>query len=113
MKKVPWPENYIPAKGDWQHEIKTSSEHKFQSHLMEIGQAILFSGSSQWHYRDVQPVSAEHPSCFCNLIFFHFTPAGRREIVSQKNWSRLFGIPELDALVSKRATDSERHVGPI
>ena len=60
---------------------------------MTPGQAVLFSGSSQWHYREPMPVGTgpQH----CDLLFFHFVPAGEAELVDPDNWATLFGIPEL------------------
>ena len=37
-------------------------------------------------------------AAFCDLIFFHFIPAGTRDLVQPRNWARIFGVPELDEL---------------
>jgi len=87
---VPWPEpgGFSPG---WERRVR--SEVPFESFTLAPGQAILFSGSSQWHYRDPMP---EVPGRrFCDLLFFHFRPAGTAELVRPKNWARLFGVPEL------------------
>jgi hypothetical protein len=78
---------------DWQASIKNASELDFQSKELAPGNGIIFSGSSQWHYRDALPAK-DHKS-FCNLLFFHYIPRGASEIVDPRNWARLFGIPEL------------------
>jgi hypothetical protein len=91
-----WPEDYVQPSGDWEGQIKKSSTNQFESFSLDAGEAILFSGSSQWHYRDMKPIlTSRSTASFCNLIFFHFIPAGMSEIVNPSNWYRLFGVPEL------------------
>jgi hypothetical protein len=102
---VSWPENYVQPNGDWEQEIISSPDLQFTTHSMETGNALLFSGSSQWHYRKEQPLGGSSP--FCNLIFFHFIPAGMGELVQPQNWARLFNIPELAVLKKKKSTNSE------
>ena len=100
----PWPEIDADSKsaawlaGDWEQSIKHSPSANFEAHSMEPGQAILFSGSSQWHYRDAMPALSRKSSC--DLLFLHFIPRGTRELLNPLNWARLFDIPELvkDAL---------------
>jgi hypothetical protein len=90
---VPWPEDITLKEDDWQSAIKESPDYEFTSYSLEPGEAVIFSGSSQWHYRDpLQLAGKEH---FCTLVFFHFVPKGMLEIVRPENWARLFGIPEL------------------
>jgi hypothetical protein len=90
---VPWPEE-LPYQGDdWQEQIKRAPELKFQSYTLHPGQALLFSGSSQWHYRDrLSTNGAQHS---CKLLFFHFVPQGTLELSQPKNWPKLFALPEL------------------
>lgn len=90
---LPWPEDYESPGADWAERIKQSPEAEFQSCALEPGQAVIFSGSSQWHYRDQLPQAGQKH--FCNLLFFHYVPAGMREISRPKNWPRLFELPEL------------------
>ena len=95
----PWPEIDLDSEssawlaGDWEQSIKHSPSANFEAHSMEPGQAILFSGSSQWHYRDAMPALSTKSSC--DLLFLHFIPRGTRELLSPLNWARLFNIPEL------------------
>jgi hypothetical protein len=96
---VSWPENYVQPKGDWEQQIISSPDLQFTTHTMEPGNGLLFSGSSQWHHRKEQPLGGSAP--FCNLIFFHFIPAGMGELVQPQHWARLFNIPEL-AVLKKR-----------
>lgn len=83
--------------GNWEEKIKRSPTADFRSTSLEPGQAILFSGSSQWHYRDPMPKSDGRSSC--DLLFFHFIPQGTSELVNPRNWAGLFGIPELAGAV--------------
>jgi hypothetical protein len=94
---VPWPEDCTPAGDDWHEAIKRAPQHRFTPYALETGQAVLFSGSSQWHYRD--SLSATGKDHFCHLVFFHFIPKGMGETVKPKSWPRLFGIPELADVV--------------
>jgi hypothetical protein len=90
---VAWPEERPQLDDDWQASIKNASELDFQSKELAPGNGIIFSGSSQWHYRDALPAK-DHKS-FCNLLFFHYIPRGASEIVAPRNWATLFDIPEL------------------
>lgn len=90
---VPWPEHRGDSSEDWQQSIKNSQHLKFETKDLDPGKAILFSGSSQWHYRDAIPQADNRG--FCNLLFFHFIPEGTKEIIRPRNWAHIFGIPEL------------------
>ncbi len=94
---------------DWQETIRRSPSLRFTPCTLQPGQAAIFSGSSQWHYRDPMPRTESEP--FCTLLFFHYIPAGTQELVLPKNWVRLFGVPEL-SLVSEdwnpRATTTQQ-----
>ncbi len=89
---APWPQGGIYG-ADWEDAIKRDIGSAFESYTLSPGQAVLFSGTSQWHYRDPMPGSG--PKKFCDLLFFHFIPAGTRELVDPANWARLFDVPEL------------------
>jgi len=89
----------------WEEAIKNSPSAGFNSYSLEPGQAILFSGSSQWHYRDPMPKSDGRSSC--DLLFFHFIPQGTSELVNPRNWAKLFDIPELASVV--KATPKTSH----
>jgi hypothetical protein len=90
---VPWPEQRKVLGANWQAEIKSSPDLKFQSKTLMPGNAILFSGSSQWHYRDALPAGSR--KSFCDLLFFHYIPKGTSELIRSANWPKQFGIPEL------------------
>jgi len=90
---VPWPEGLTLDEDDLQGAIRESPDYEFSSYSLEPGEALIFSGSSQWHYRDAMHLDGkEH---FCSLVFFHFVPRGMLESVKPENWARLFGITEL------------------
>jgi hypothetical protein len=97
-KVQPWPDfNVETWKNEaWENNIKGSRSLEFSSCTLQPGQAVLFSGSSQWHYRDPMPEAGGKQ--FCTLLFFHFIPRGAADLVRPKNWSRMFGIPELGGL---------------
>lgn len=94
----PWPDSVAEAyrKEGWENNIKQTRSLKFTPYTMQPGQAVIFSGSSQWHYRDPMPKASGKQ--FCTLLFFHYIPKGAAELVRAKNWARLFGIPELSGL---------------
>lgn len=90
---VPWPEQPIAMDGDWEGSNKNDPALRFEPQMLNPGDAVLFSGSSQWHYRDPLPAGAGRGQCY--LLFFHFIPKGFSEIVRPANWARLFDVPEL------------------
>lgn len=99
-KIVPWPED-LDTGGlrfeDWKPDVAPLRSLRFEPYTLQPGEALIFSGSSQWHFRD--PIPNAGGKSFCNLLFFHFVPKGMEPIVRPSNWSRVFGIPELDAVV--------------
>jgi hypothetical protein len=95
----PWPdvdpelEEQTSSNDNWEEAIKQSPALNFSAYTMKPDQAILFSGSSQWHYRNAMP--NVNSRSFCDLLFFHFMPLGTKALVQPENWARLFDIPEL------------------
>ncbi|MDQ3171794.1 MAG: hypothetical protein M3Q55_16790 [Acidobacteriota bacterium] len=97
---VPWPEAEDRPQdhsGEWLETVKASPSLQFEPVALEPGQAVIFSGSSQWHYRDRMPPGTGRQ--FCELLFFHYLPAGTRDLVAPEKWADLFGAPELTGLV--------------
>jgi hypothetical protein len=93
---VDWPESPPTANtDDWADVVKKSAT--FKAHTMSPGQAIVFGGSSQWHYRDRMPNATTDD--FCTLLFFHFIPAGKKRLVNPANWADIFGVPDLRNIV--------------
>lgn len=103
---VPWPEKPAAFGPRWQEDLKRAPELRFTAHDLQPGSAVLFSGSSQWHYRDALP-RASGGEQFCNLLFFHFLPRGMKETADPQNWPRLLGVPELAQITGKY--DYHRH----
>lgn len=81
---------------DWQQFIKDNADLKFTSKVLHPSDAIVFSGSSQWHYRDRIPTADKKG--FCHLLFFHFIPEGTAELVHPRNWAEIFDVPELETI---------------
>src|SRR5258706_8781139 len=97
----PWPEPGEPrwSGRDWEERIKASPDLHFTAYDMKPGEAIVFSGSSQFHYRDALPAGASG----CTLLFLHFIPRGAAMLVRPSSWAGLFGIPELATLTEPTA----------
>lgn len=95
----PWPE--LASDSDtatwrhigWEEAIKQRASANFKAYTMEPDPGIVFSGSSQWHYRNAMP--SRRSASQCDLLFLRFVPAGTSERVRPANWGRLFDIPEL------------------
>lgn len=92
-KVEPWPEDFSYHQ-DWEESIKNDPDRQFSAYTLHEGEAIIFSGSSQWHYRE--RISTTTDNNFCHLIFFHFIPKGMKQTIDPKNWANLFDIPELN-----------------
>jgi hypothetical protein len=90
---VDWPENRRADDSDWRASIRADLGLHFKPYALSAGDAIMFSGSSQWHYRDPLPGATDRD--FCTLLFFHFLPAGMGRIAEPVNWPDHFGMPEL------------------
>jgi len=90
---LPWPEPKDSYPDDWQAQIKSDPTLGFQSFELHPGNAIIFSGSSQYHYRD--RIKNEAGKGFCNLIFLHYVPKGTNVFTDPENWAEYFGVPEL------------------
>ena len=67
----------------------------FRAFSLRPNDAVLFSGSAQWHYRDPMPDSL---TGFCHLLFLHYHPAGKENLVDPARWAEVFDLPELDVL---------------
>ena len=89
----PWPEDFSCNMQDWELSIKQDPANQFTAYSLQEGEAIIFSGSSQWHYRERIPKQAQQN--YCHLVFFHFYPTGMRKVLDPKNWVDVFDIAEL------------------
>jgi hypothetical protein len=95
-KIVSWPEDWQNPGEGWEDQIKNDPSNEFESFEMREGEAVIFSGSSQWHYRN--SIERVRDTNFCHLLFFHFIPAGTSALTKPANWKDLFDIPELAGL---------------
>ncbi|MEP7222666.1 MAG: hypothetical protein ABI673_08375 [Novosphingobium sp.] len=95
---VPWPEVGEGGVGPSDPALR------YTPALLEPGDAVLFSGSSQWHYRDAlletaqeaaQKPGAPPARAFCDLLFFHYIPKGTLQLIDPNQWADLFDMPEL------------------
>lgn len=98
---VPWPEACRYGKENWMNEIKNDTELRFTPHILNPGDAVIFSGSSQWHYRE--PIPQIQRENFCHLVFFHFIPKGASHFVRPVDWANYFNMPELSRLAENDA----------
>lgn len=92
----PWPETFQGQEENWQKQIIEDPDNVFSTYSLKEREAIIFSGSSQWHYRNRIPQTSKKN--FCHLVFFHYIPKGTREIIDPQNWSELFNLPDLKSL---------------
>ncbi len=95
-KIVPWPEEWTAPDKDWEDQVKSDPANAFESFAMQEGEALIFSGSSQWHYRNA--IERLQDANFCHLLFFHYIPAGTKALTRPANWKDLFDIPDLAVL---------------
>lgn len=89
---VAWPD-HAAMRGFSAEGVQNDPALHFQPKVLRPNDAILFAGSSQWHYR--QPIA---PGNHCNLLFFHYRPAGCEELIRPKLWAEHFALPELEVL---------------
>lgn len=91
-RAVEWP-TAGAASGFDPEAIIADPAYDFAEHLLRPNQALLFNGSSQWHYRRPKVAGG-----FCHLLFFHYFPAGCEALVEPRCWAEHFGIGELQPL---------------
>lgn len=86
----PWPEqiDYQHHDPDWEDKIKRAPQNVFTTYNLKAGESIIFSGSSQWHYRE--RIVRATKSNYCNLIFFHYIPKGTQPLVWPNQWADFF-----------------------
>jgi hypothetical protein len=97
---VDWPDAAFARSFDPEAMI-ADADYDFAEHLLRPNQALLFNGSSQWHYRRPKQAGG-----FCHLLFFHYVPAGCEALIEPARWAEHFGIAELQPLCDLFA-DSE------
>jgi hypothetical protein len=92
----PWPEDFSASGQDWQAQIKGNPENIFTKFTLNSGEGIVFSGSSQWHYRE--RIQQQSRNNYCHLIFFHYIPEGSSQFIKPSSWGDFFAVPELGRL---------------
>lgn len=90
---VPWPETPEQLRAIAPDRIADDTSLGFNQEVLKPGDAVLFSGTNQWHYRDALPQGPGKK--FCDLLFLHYIPYGAADLTQPKNWASRFGIPEL------------------
>jgi len=88
-----WPLSQAYSKENWHEEIVSDAAFNFSSYEMDPGDALLFCGANQWHYRDRIPRKVDQN--FCSLLFLHFVPAGAAALVDPASWAAHFNEPSL------------------
>jgi len=97
-KILPWPEDFDNQAVDnnWHQNILNDKNSSFTEYRMKEGEALFFSGSSQWHYRPrIEPKFKQN---YCHLLFLHYYPRGARSLLDPNNWAEMFSIPEFTQL---------------
>lgn len=97
-RTVAWPDADF-AKSFDPAALKADQGMAFREHLLRPNNALVFNGSSQWHYREPKASGQ-----FCNLLFFHYYPAGCEDLVMPVRWADCTGIAELGPLCDLFAT---------
>mgnify|MGYP003295984438 CR=1 FL=1 len=97
-RPAPWPDagfakDFDPA------ALKADPAMDFRAHELRPNRALIFNGSSQWHFREPKSSGA-----FCNLLFFHYYPAGCEDLVQPARWAECTGIAALGPLCDLFAT---------
>lgn len=89
----PWPRHFVEMDNQWPKRIIENPDNQFTEYKMKEGEALFFSGSSQWHYRP--RIQQRVKQNYCNLLFLHYIPQGTADLVNPNKWSEIFSIPEL------------------
>lgn len=95
---VPWPATLAELENFDPDALRADPRVHFEPQLLMEGDAVVFSGTNQWHYRDALPKGPGRR--FCDLLFFHYIPRGTRELVQPQNWAHLFDVAELSEITS-------------
>ena len=95
-KVVDWPITLNSSDFGWDRSLKESLELDFKQYCLEEGDALLFGGCNQWHYRDRIPRG--NTRNFCKLLFLHYVPKGCKALLDPLNWAEIFELPELASI---------------
>lgn len=108
---VDWPEGFSAEDADWRRAILDDPSLRFSAYNLEPGDAVVFSGSSQWHYRDPMPEATYGD--YCHLLFLHFLPAGMWETARPRNWPAMFDLKELGWVVDRDESGRPRRITEV
>ena len=95
-KRVSWPDAEQVDFDTYLRSIKQDASLEFMPYVLAPREALVFSGSSQWHYRD--RMEQRNKNNYCHLIFFHFRPKGSYELVTPRCWADKFNLDYLRIL---------------
>lgn len=98
---VDWPSPPTQDRPWSPEQVTADPALTFEAACLKPNEAVIFAGSSQWHYRDAIPSSE---NSFCHLLFFHYHPKNCEPLVKSGAWAKHFDLPELDILVSAFST---------
>lgn len=93
-KVVDWPDSASRGHG-FDAAIKADPSLEFREFLLEPNEAVLFSASGQWHYRNR---IAANPSGYYHMLHLQYVPEGCNVLVEPGRWAQHFGIEELETL---------------
>ena len=102
-QSMPW-QIHLSEPRSWL-DVEPATE--FHRRALKPGQALIFNGSSQWHYRAAMPKFM--PENYCHLVFFHFVPQGTAVLSDPRNWASHFGIKEMAELIMR---DTQKILSP-
>lgn len=91
-QRVNWPETDEMQSLN-PESIRHDPDLRFVCEEIKPGEALLFNGSSHWHYRDAIPSGG-----YSHLLFFHYHPAGTQKLVRPPLWHEHFDLPVLEPL---------------
>ncbi|MCP4914155.1 MAG: hypothetical protein GY909_13670 [Oligoflexia bacterium] len=73
---IDWPDRFENFGSHWESEVLKNN--KFNQYILKPNEGVIFSGSSQWHYRDsIRKLGDNEHS---HLLFFHFAPKGHAQV---------------------------------
>lgn len=85
-----------PEQENWDPELlKSDAQLAFKPYSLGPNEAILYSASSQWHYRDLIPAS---DAGFYDIALFQYVPAGSEAMIKHERWASHFQCRELETL---------------
>jgi len=93
---VDWPTESA-AYGTTIDDLRANPSLRFESVVLKPHSGAIFSGSSQWHFRD--PLNGSKAD-YCTLLFLHYLPKGAEPLADPDQWAKHFDLPELKILAA-------------